>query len=414
MTGFDGLMTVHGTCEPRFTAVRDEFERNFAERGEVGASVCVTVDGEPVVDVWGGSADPGAGRPWERDTIGLVWSCTKGATALCAHLLSSRGELDLEAPVTDVWPEFGKNGKHGLPVRLLLNHQIGLAALRDPVPDGAMCDWDLVVDALADQEPLWVPGTRHGYHAITFGHLVGEVVRRTTGRSLGTVFREEIAEPLGLDFWIGLPEEHHSRVAPTLAAEPDPEAPLPSFYQAALTDPSSIAAMILMHSGGVLFPGGGDTPAVYTAEIPGINGVTNARGLAGMYRPLALGGAYDGHRLVDEAALVAMGAVSSAAGVDATMLVPTRFTLGFMKSMDNRRGPVGDRDSVLLSEEAFGHMGMGGSLGFADPGARMSFGYSMNRQGTGTAIDARGQSLVDAVYSSLGYRRAPDGGVWFR
>lgn len=406
-------MTVEGACEPRFAAVREEFERNFAERDEVGASVCVTIEGEVVADLWGGLADPSAGTTWDRDTLGLVWSCTKGATALCAHVLASRGELDLDAPVTDLWPEFAKNGKDGMPVRLLLNHQAGLAALREPIPDGAFADWDLVVDALAAQQPLWEPGTRSGYHALTFGHLVGEVVRRATGRTLGTVFREEIAEPLGLDFWIGLPEEHETRVAPTIAAEPDPNAPLPSFYQAALTDPTSVASMVLMNAGGFLFPGAGDTRAAHAAEIPAVNGISNARGLAGMYRPLALGGSIDGVTLVDESQLLAMSAVSSATSVDATMLVPSRFTLGFMKAIDNRCRPAGEQDSVLLSEDAFGHMGMGGSLGFADPRGRLSFGYTMNRQGPSTALDARAQSLVDATYRSLGYRRSPNGGIWF-
>jgi len=407
-------MSVQGSCAPRFEAVREEFERNLAERGDVGASVCVTVDGEPVVDLWGGLADPTGGAPWERDTIGMVFSCTKGATALCAHLLAARGELDLDAPVTDLWPEFGKHGKEGMPVRLLLNHQSGLAALREPIPDGGLADWDLVVDALAGQEPLWEPGTRSGYHALTFGHLVGEVVRRATGRSLGTVFRDEVAEPLGLDFWIGLPEEREHRLAPTIsAAEPDAGVPLASFYQAALTDPTAVAHLVLMHSGGFLFPGGADTRPHRAAEIPAVNGITNARGLAGMYRPLALGGAVDGVTLVDDAQLLAMGAVASASGVDATMLVPTRYTLGFMKAIDNRHCAPGEQDSVLLSEDAFGHLGMGGSLGFADPAARMSFGYTMNRQGAGTGLDERGQSLVDAVYRSLGHRRAPDGGVWF-
>ena len=204
------MAAAQGTCAPRFAAVAEEFERNLAERGEVGAAVCVTVDGEPVVDLWGGTADPATGRAWDQDTIGVVWSCTKGATALCAHLVAGRGELDLDAAVTDYWPEFGKGGKEGMPVRLLLNHQAGLPALREPMPEGAFYDWDLTTEMLARAEPLWEPGTRHGYHGLTFGHLVGEVVRRATGRRLATVFREEIAEPLGLDFWIGLPEEHEA------------------------------------------------------------------------------------------------------------------------------------------------------------------------------------------------------------
>jgi CubicO group peptidase (beta-lactamase class C family) len=182
-------MTAQGTAAPRFASVREEFERNFAERGEVGASVCVTVDGETVVDLWGGIADPDTQVPWNEDTLVLVWSCTKGATALCAHILAARGVIDLHAPVARCWPEFAKGGKDGITVRMVLNHQAGLGP----------------------------PGTRHGYHALVFGHLVGEVLRRVTGHSLGTFFRTEVAEPLGLDFWIGLPEEQEPRVAPSIS-----------------------------------------------------------------------------------------------------------------------------------------------------------------------------------------------------
>src|SRR4051812_28584079 len=312
-------MGVDGTCADRFSEVRDEFERNFAERGEVGASVCLTIDGETVVDLWGGVADPETNREWDRDTIAIVWSSTKGAVALCAHMLASRGELDLDVPVTTYWPEFGKNGKESILVRHLLNHQAGMAALREPIPEAGLCEWDLVVDALANQEPLWPPGTRNGYSALTFGHLIGEIVRRVTGHTIGTYFREEVAEPLGLDFWISLPEEHEHRVAPNLSAELDPSGPLPTFYQAAMTDPTSVAAMVIMNSGGFMMPGAVNSRQVHAAEIPAANGITNARGLAGMYRPLALGGEADGVRLVDEGQLVSMSAVSSATSVDATM-----------------------------------------------------------------------------------------------
>jgi len=408
-------MSIEGTCTPRFAQVREEFERNIAERGEVGASVCVTVDGETVVDLWGGVADPATQRGWERDTIGHVWSATKGATALCAHILADRGELDLNAPVASYWPEFGKNGKDGVLVRHLLNHQAGLPAVREPLPPGCFYDWDLMVDALAREEPFWRPGTRHGYHALTFGFLVGEVVRRVSGRSLGTFFREEVATPLGLDFWLGLPETKEHRVAPTIPADmPGPGDPVPSFYVAALTDPTSVQALVLGNNGGyMMVPGESDSRAAHAAEFGAVGGITNGRGLAGMYRPLANGGSADGATLVSPARINVMGAPSSATSVDAVVLVPSRFTLGFMKSMDNRYLPIADREGVLLSETAFGHNGMGGSIGFADPAARLSFGYTMNRQGTGLGINERGQSLVDAVYRGLGYRQTDPGGPWY-
>jgi CubicO group peptidase (beta-lactamase class C family) len=405
-------MEIQGTCAPGFAQVRDEFAGNFAERGEVGASVCVSVDGETVVDLWGGVADPATGRPWTRDTIGHVWSATKGATALCAHILAARGLLDLNAPVATYWPEFAKNGKEGILVRHLLNHQAGLPAVREPLPAGAFYDWALMTDVLAREEPFWRPGTRNGYHALTFGYLVGEVVRRVSGRTLGAFFRDEVAGPLGLDFWLGLPEEHEHRVAPTVPAPPPgPGDAVPSFHVAALTEPTSVQALVLVNSGGyMLLPGESDTRAAHAAEFGAVGGITNARGLAGMYRTLALGGA----PLVDPDQLAVMAAVSSATSVDAVMLVPTRWALGFVKTMDNRYLPAADREGVLLSEEAFGHVGMGGSHGFADPRARLSFGYTMNRQGTGLGVNERGQSLVDAVYRALGYRRIGADGPWYR
>jgi CubicO group peptidase (beta-lactamase class C family) len=407
-------MASHGLCTARFEPVRDEFDRNFAERGEVGASVCITIDGETVVDLWGGVADPATGRAWEHDTIGVVWSCTKGAAALCAHVLVSRGDLDLDAPVATYWPEFAKNGKDAITVRMLLAHQAGLVGFREPIPDAGYLDWDLIVGRLAEMEPLWEPGARHGYHALTFGHLVGELVRRVTGQSIGSFFRGEIGDPLGVDLWIGLPEEYEPRVAPTIPADlPGPNDPIPSFYRIALTDPSSIPATVVMHSGLALAPGFIDTRAAHAAELPAFGGVGNARALARMYRVLAVGGAVDGVHLVDAEGLAAMGAVASATALDATMCVPTRFSLGFCKSVDNHRRDPGDQDGVVMSEDAFGHVGMGGSIGFADPRARVSFGYTMNRQGLSVGLDARGQSLVDATYRTLGYDAPARGGSWY-
>jgi len=405
-------MTTNGTCERQFAEVREEFERNLAERGEVGASVCVTVDGETVVDLWGGLADPETNKPWGEDTVCVVWSSTKGAVALCAHMLVSRGLLALDAPVVDYWPEFAKHGKDAITVRQLLSHQAGLAALSDPLPEGGLTDWDLVVDLLAKQEPLWAPGTRNGYHALTFGHLVGELVRRIDGRSVGTFFREEVAQPLELDFWIGLPEEIEPRVAPIIASEmPADPSQLPLFYQQALTDPTSIPGLVLLNSGGLMMPGAINTREIHAAEIPAANGVAHARALAGMYRPLALGGVVDGFRLLDEATLLEAARVAVATSTDAVILAPTRFGLGFGKSVDNLVDGI--ENSVIWSEDAFGHTGAGGSFGMADPRARLSIGYAMNRQGGGLGMNDRGQALADAVYRALGYRQPERGGLWY-
>ncbi|MEX2540009.1 MAG: serine hydrolase domain-containing protein [Actinomycetota bacterium] len=404
-------MSVDGACDPRFAQVRDEFERNLAERGEVGASVCVTLAGETVVDLWGGTTEPsgpGDRSPWTKDTLALMWSATKGATALCAHMLASRGVLDLDAPVAQYWPEFAKNGKDAIPVRMLLCHQAGLAAFHDPLPINAFYDWDVITDTLAGEEPFWEPGTRHGYHGTTFGHLVGEVVRRVDGRSLGTFFREEVAQPFGLDLFIGLPEEHESRVAPNIdmdmPASPDE---LPTFYRVALSDPTSLPGLIVLNTGGWMGTGACNTRESHAAELPALGGIGNGRALAGMYAPLANGGG----DLVTPEQLAQMGAVS-AAGIDASVLMPSRWTLGFMKALDNRAQGPGDRDFCFMSEEAFGHAGMGGSMGFADPKARLSFGYVMNKQGGGLALNERGQSLIDAVYRALGYKRVREG-IWY-
>ncbi len=235
---------VSGFYDPQFERVAEEFVRNFQERGEVGASVCIKLEGETVVDLWGGIARPDTQTPWVEDTLSVIWSTTKGATALCAHILASRGLLDLDAPVTTYWPEFGQAGKENISVKMLLNHQSGLPALSEPLPPGAFYDWELMVRMLEKQAPFWTPGSMHGYHAFTFGWLVGELVRRISGKSLGTFFREEVAEPLGLDFWIGLPEELEDRVAVIIPAPPpDPGGPVSAMF-AAMVDPTSLQTLL--------------------------------------------------------------------------------------------------------------------------------------------------------------------------
>ncbi|MFL5586032.1 MAG: serine hydrolase domain-containing protein [Ktedonobacteraceae bacterium] len=336
---------IAGFCDPRFERVAQEFERNFQQRDELGASVCVTLEGERMVDLWGGIAHPDSQAPWVEDTLSIVWSATKGATALCAHILASRGLLDLDAPVIRYWPEFGQAGKETTPVKMLLNHQSGLAALSEPLPAGAFYDWELMIKALEKQKPFWRPGSMHGYHGFTFGWLVGEVVRRVSGKSLGTFFREEVAEPLGLDFWIGLPEELENRVAFMIPAPPPgPEGPVPAMF-VAMADPTSLQTLVMFNSGGHMLPGsdgalGFNLRAAHAAEIGAAGGISNARGLAGMYAPLANGGSLKGVNLVSRDTLARMGAVSSASALDASILAPTRFSLGYAKSIDNRREPA--------------------------------------------------------------------------
>jgi CubicO group peptidase (beta-lactamase class C family) len=397
-------MDVQGHCDDRFAGVAEEFERNLAERGELGASVAITVGGESVVDLWGGHADPERTRPWEKDTLCVAMSTTKGATALAAHLLAGAGELDVDEPVATYWPEFAAAGKDRVLVRHLLNHQAGLPALRDPVPPGGFYDWDDVVGRLAAEAPFWEPGTRHGYHALTFGFLVGEVVRRVTGRSLGRFVADEIATPLGLDLYVGLPDGLADRVA-RLMPPPDPRPgdPLPRFLVQAMTEPDSIPGLVMLNNGGYLVPGEWDSPAALAAELPASGGVMNARALAGMYRAIV----HDrqiGRYTLDAEDIARMGAVQSAGGEDAVLASPGRWTLGYLKGGATPAG-VEPATVISLSEEAFGHTGNGGSIGFADPGCDMSFGYVMNQMSAAMGLGPTGQSLVDATYRALGYHR---------
>ncbi len=381
--------------------MKAEFERNFVERGEVGASVSLMLDGKPLVDLWAGTTDRD-GSPWAEDTMTVVFSCTKGATALSAHLLVERGQLDLDALVADYWPEFAANGKENATVRMMLNHSVGVPAFRERLPDGAYADWDMMVERLEAEEPWWEPGTRNGYHMMSFGWTVGELVRRVSGRSLGTYFAEEIAGPLGAEFHIGVPEEHESKVVSVIPAKPDRDS-LTEFAKVVVEQPESLQRAALMNSGGF----NPNDPMYRRAEIGGGGGVSNARGLATMYNPLSTGGG----ELFSPSAIARMGEVSVATGCDATLLVPSKFGLGFMKSMDNRRRVQGDRDSVILSSAAFGHVGAGGSIGFADPARGLSFGYAMTKMGPGILLNERGQSLVDAAYRALGCT-SNESGVW--
>ncbi len=213
---------IHGHCDDRFTAVRTRVEENFRERGELGAAVTVRAGGETVVDLWGGWADAAHSRPWDRDTVVNVWSTTKGPTALCAHLLADRGLLDLDAPVASYWPEFAAAGKQDVPVRHLLSHRAGLAGLREPHTLSELYDWELTCARLAATEPWWEPGTRSGYHAITYGFLVGEVIRRVTGLLPGKFLHREVTGPLGIDFTVGLPEKESGRAAELVHARTGP------------------------------------------------------------------------------------------------------------------------------------------------------------------------------------------------
>ena len=392
-SGMTTAPEIHGHCDPRFAKVREAFAANLRDAGEIGAGISVVVDGDPVVDLWGGRADTQGTRPWERDTLVNVYSCTKGMTALCAHRLVAEGRLDIDAPVAKYWPEFAAAGKDTLPVRWLLGHRSGLAAVRASLPGEALYDWDAMCAALAAETPWWTPGTAHGYHAVTFGWLVGEVVRRIDGRSLGTYFREEIAKPLGADFWIGLPEVEHGRVA-EMSPLPMPPQDDDRIHLAAIImgDPQGLAARAFMNP--VTMAMGVNNAAWRTAEIPGANGHATARALARIYGALARGGVQDGVHVLDPAG-IARCREEQSYGADLVLPTTTRFGLGFMLPQDRHDARFGP------SPNAFGHPGAGGSLGFADPDARVGFGYAMNSMGPHILLDPRAVALIDAVYGSL-------------
>jgi CubicO group peptidase (beta-lactamase class C family) len=385
MTGSE----IGGTCEPRFARVREAFAANFA-RGEVGAALAVYVDGRLVVDLFGGHADAARTRPWKPDTIVNVYSTTKGMTAICANRLAEQGKLDLDAPVARYWPEFARAGKERIPVRWLLSHQAGVPALSKTVPREGRYDWRYMTEALAEQKPWWEPGTKHGYHALTYGYLVGEVVRRVDGRSLGVYFRDEVARPLGLDFWIGLPDSEHARCADMIPAPPTPPG-APNPFAAAAANPESLVGRVFGNP--PLEPGSVNTPEWRRAEIPAANGHGTARSLARVYGALAVGGTLDGAQVLSRAQIERASAEQAFGNDEVLAPIPTRFGLGFM--LTQPLIPFGP------NPRSFGHPGAGGSIAFADPDARLGFAYVMNQMQVGLAGDARGFALISTVYAAL-------------
>ncbi|WNI25770.1 serine hydrolase domain-containing protein [Streptomyces sp. ITFR-16] len=380
---------IHGHCDERFAAVRGAFEANFRERGELGAAVTVLVDGAPVADLWGGWADGAGTRPWERDTLVNVWSTTKGPTALCAHILADRGLLDLDAPVAAYWPEFAAAGKESVLVRHLLSHRAGLAGLREPHTLAELYDWELTTARLAATAPWWEPGTRSGYHALTYGFLVGEVVRRVSGLLPGEFLRREVTGPLGIDFTVGLPEKEADRVAELVVPKAD------RAQQAALfarLEPLAVASLLNPPTGAAA----ANTPAWRAAEIPAANGHGTARAVAALYAVLAGRGSHDGRRILSAQAAerVREGQGSCRDLVlGAGFAHETEIALGvWLSGPDASYGP---------NPRAVGHDGAGGSCGLADPENGVALGYVMNRMGPHLADDPRKTALIDAVYASL-------------
>ncbi|MFE3096456.1 serine hydrolase domain-containing protein [Streptomyces sp. NPDC059248] len=391
------VVDVRGTVADGFEPVRDAFVRNFEQRGERGAAVAVYRDGHKVVDLWAGTRDAdaptdGTARPWAVDTAQIVRSATKGVAAAVVLLLHQRGRIDLDAPVATYWPEFKAAGKERVLVRHLLAHRAGLPALDRPLTPAEAIDGVSGPAALAAQAPVWEPGTDHGYHVQTYGWLLAELVPRVTGRTVGRWVAEEIARPLGLDLWIGLPADEAHRVGRIAPVEEPPAAaggglalrPKRSVAEA-YRDPDSLTRRAF----GVISPPPDENdPAYRAAEQPASGGISTARALARFYAA-TIGDVDGGHRLFAPATLT-LARTEESAGPDRVLVVPTRFGLGFML-----HGPA----APLLGPGSFGHPGRGGSLGFADPDTGTAFGYVTNGLRKGVTADPRAQALIRAVRS---------------
>jgi CubicO group peptidase (beta-lactamase class C family) len=382
---------IEGTCDPKFKNVREIFAANFDNGREVGATVAATLDGKPIFELWGGHADKAKTKPWTRDTLVNVWSTTKGVASICAHRLVDQGKLDLNAPVAKYWPEFAQAGKDKIPVNYLLTHRAGLPAVRKQLPMDAYSNWPVMCAALAEQEPWWEPGTAHGYHAITFGYLIGEVVRRITGKTIGAYLRDEIAAPLKADVHIGVDASFDPRIAELIAAPPPPPGQ-PNQVATMTADPESMNYKAIANPRLVVDPALVNSRAWRGAEIPAANGHATARALATLYSALACGGTLDGYRLLTPAS-IERAYTEQANGPDLILGVVTRWGLGFQ--LNQAIAPLGP------NPRTFGHTGAGGSLGFADPDARVSFGYVMNQMGSDPLIDGRAAALFNAMYAEI-------------
>ncbi|HET8579625.1 MAG TPA: serine hydrolase domain-containing protein [Nitrospiraceae bacterium] len=397
---------IHGQVAPGFEGVEAEFRKNFAERGECGATVTVYYRGSKVVDLWGGYRDPKSEAQWDEDTMEIVFSTTKGMSAIVLAMLNSRGYLDYDERMATYWPEFAQNGKGNITVRQLISHQAGLAALDEPLDYSTLADLDKMAQILARQRPEWEPGTRSGYHAVTLGFYENELVRRTDPqhRSIGRFFAEEVAVPLGIEFYIGLPKDVPLSRIGTLEVNSNKlawvvgtvkENPKALRMVLAFMNPGSLTSRVLNSP---LMVQGADfaNPACRGVEFAAHGGIGQARAIARAYSALAVGGGELGITPKTMAALKAPAVAPTGGERDLVLGMELKHSLGFGKPTANLK--FGSSDS------AFGWPGAGGSFGFADPDAQIGFGYVMNRMGTSFTADARAMSLMDAVYRSIAKR----------
>jgi CubicO group peptidase (beta-lactamase class C family) len=401
---------INGYCDERFLEAKKIFEESINSGFELGCAITLEVEGEVVLDLWGGHSDLDKTEEWKEDTIVNVFSTTKGMAAMCLLQLVEKGLIDLDAPVSQYWPEFAAGGKETIPVRYLLCHKSGLCGVREPLDQGSFADWELICSELAKQEPFWEPGTAHGYHAITYGHLVGEVVRRVSGKSIGQYFNDEIAVPLNLDFWIGLPEDKFNRVTdinpdkpgllqkilmPILSKLPRSLAPGPLKMLLDFTDPTTPAGAAFNNPKMSMQTGEmeANTAKWRKAEIPAANGHGTARSIAKLYGALAIGGSRDGvHVLSSET--IEMARQTESDGKDLVLgQIHTRFGLGFM---------LGTEDvSMGPNKNSMGHGGAGGSLGFADVDNKISLGFTMNQMHPGITAWKTATDVAESVYKTL-------------
>ena len=393
------MTLINGEVAEGFEPVADAFTDNFDHRDEVGAAFCLYVGGTSVVDIWGGIADLATGRSWEQDTLQLHFSTTKGVAAICAAILHERGQLDYDLPVTTYWPEFAAGGKETVTVAQCMSHQAGLAAVDTPLTLDEICAKEPVLRALEIQEPLWEPGTANGYHAITYGWIVGEIVKRIDGRPIGRFLADEVAGTLDIDSFIGLPESEEHRVARLI---PAPVITDPAIIEliTAMMGPGSLGYRSLTMDGAMLGNQEYDpfvplqietfnSRQVHAAEIPGAAGISEARALARMYG--ACVSEIDGIRLISDDTVRTVRAERSR-GPDKSLVVECAWGMGFMRHLDT---------NPMLTGESFGHPGAGGSLAFGDLDHQVGFGYVMNQMGNGVAGDPRANALIEAVRSCL-------------
>ncbi len=371
---------VRGLCPPRFDRVRQAFARNFAEALELGARFALAIEGEIVVDLMGGWADRAGARPFGEATLTPIFSTTKALASFMIARLVGQGRLWYEQRVTDIWPEFGQAGKDRLTVEQLLSHQAGLCGLAGPMPATDWFDWDLICERLAAMTPLWPPGGASGYHPVTFGYLAGEIFRRIDGRTLGTALRQDIAEPLGLDLWIGMPDAEHARVADVRRPPALPDL-------GPITEPKRLAFLTKWAT-----PSQVDPAALRRAEIPSASGHATAPALARLMAALACDGMSARTRLLAKG-VAPEAARQRIAGQDLVLPYAISWGAGFIRNEGLWiYGP---------GAASFGHSGWGGSCAFADPERRISGAYVMNRQSAELIADQRARRLIEAAYASL-------------